>query len=657
MSTTLPGFWSRLVATPLHELLRREVTGSLDWRVRLAAADPPAPIAEVIQRVVTKTRLWRSEYCEVADELLAHFQDGLDSGKPAEELVAEFGDPTVVAKLIRRAKKRCRPIVWHGWWWATRGTALLSLLYLTYGMCLMILQPTASDHYLSIINAPIHGRPQADKAWPDYVRLLSSITAESVANPPEPRIPHDTGGASAGIDRYAFAFSLNARDQTPEQRTRLEAWLTSHADWLAELREAAQKPSLGLGIGPSEDFPDKAFEAFGYRIQDDEDLWRGSFVSALHPQHLLRSLAEWLTADAGYARREGDDDRAFANTIALIGLSQQAREPATFFDSLIADNILDLAIADGISVLRDSPGVWSDDQLRDLAHAFASIDLSATHWLGGEEAAYRDLVNRLFAGERLSLAGLQTFGRDIDLPDEFVSALQAVRAEKRGLAEGFLDDLGSNVAFHVQAAAVMPWVTSGATRSEVLADAEALSDIARRRAALPAWQERPSVNAFSETLPPLRAAIASQFYLADEWIDHTMRLDGEIHGLLIGVALELFRRRSGSWPSSLDELAPRYLPEVPVDPITGDSLGYKIVEGQPLVYSLGVDGDDDGGREPAIMDDSSQAARGHVTLPDYRVGPPFHEPERSRKLAESPDFYDGDWVLWSLAEPRYLPAN
>ena len=74
--------------------------------------------------------------------------------------------------------------------------------------------------------------------------------------------------------------------------------------------------------------------------------------------------------------------------------------------------------------------------------------------------------------------------------------------------------------------------------------------------------------------------------------------DGERDGVFVGIAFELYHREHGAWPKTLDELSPRWLPSVPVDRITGKPLGYKIVDDRPLVYSVGKDRDDDGGRAP-----------------------------------------------------------
>jgi hypothetical protein len=80
-------------------------------------------------------------------------------------------------------------------------------------------------------------------------------------------------------------------------------------------------------------------------------------------------------------------------------------------------------------------------------------------------------------------------------------------------------------------------------------------------------------------------------------------------------------------------LTPQYLPAVPPDRYDGKPLKYRIVEGQPVLYSVGVDRDDDGGRVPE---------RGNWQAENWQ--PPSVIAEW--KAAGSPHLPDGDWVLW-----------
>ncbi len=68
------------------------------------------------------------------------------------------------------------------------------------------------------------------------------------------------------------------------------------------------------------------------------------------------------------------------------------------------------------------------------------------------------------------------------------------------------------------------------------------------------------------------------------------------HNLHVAFALAAYQRDQGRYPAKLDELAPKYLPQVPGDIFSGKALNYKQVENGYLLYSVGPNGQDNGGR-------------------------------------------------------------
>jgi hypothetical protein len=63
------------------------------------------------------------------------------------------------------------------------------------------------------------------------------------------------------------------------------------------------------------------------------------------------------------------------------------------------------------------------------------------------------------------------------------------------------------------------------------------------------------------------------------------------------LAVESFRLAQGKLPEKLDELVPQFLSTVPSDPFDGQSLRYHRLAKGYVIYSVGSDGHDDGGRE------------------------------------------------------------
>lgn len=64
------------------------------------------------------------------------------------------------------------------------------------------------------------------------------------------------------------------------------------------------------------------------------------------------------------------------------------------------------------------------------------------------------------------------------------------------------------------------------------------------------------------------------------------------------LAVERFRLARGRLPYPLDELVPQFLGKIPNDPFDGARLRYRRLEEGYVIYSVGADRHDDGGREP-----------------------------------------------------------
>src|SRR6185369_14676771 len=81
----------------------------------------------------------------------------------------------------------------------------------------------------------------------------------------------------------------------------------------------------------------------------------------------------------------------------------------------------------------------------------------------------------------------------------------------------------------------------------------------------------------------------------DKLGEATWRKHAVVRSLATLIAVERYRQANGRWPDRLDELKPRYLKEVPLDPYDGKPLRYRRLGDGVIVYSVGPDGADDGG--------------------------------------------------------------
>jgi hypothetical protein len=77
--------------------------------------------------------------------------------------------------------------------------------------------------------------------------------------------------------------------------------------------------------------------------------------------------------------------------------------------------------------------------------------------------------------------------------------------------------------------------------------------------------------------------------------DTYRRCHSALRCLITLVAAERYRRAEGKWPAALEQLRPRFLAEIPLDPFDGKPLRYKRLAEGVIVYAVGPDGTDDGG--------------------------------------------------------------
>lgn len=76
-----------------------------------------------------------------------------------------------------------------------------------------------------------------------------------------------------------------------------------------------------------------------------------------------------------------------------------------------------------------------------------------------------------------------------------------------------------------------------------------------------------------------------------------VRTIAQVRTAQAGLAIERYHLATGKLPDSLSNLLPAYLDTTPKDPFDGKDLRYKKLETGFVVYSIGEDGNDDGGKE------------------------------------------------------------
>jgi hypothetical protein len=130
-------------------------------------------------------------------------------------------------------------------------------------------------------------------------------------------------------------------------------------------------------------------------------------------------------------------------------------------------------------------------------------------------------------------------------------------------------------------------------------------------------QERMSA---AKSVDAARNALPKRHFIIQEWMPSAVDVvkwelaeTARLATASCGLAVERYRLARGALPEMLRDLVPRYIPDVPLDPFDGKPLRYKHLERGYVVYSVGPDGTDDGGKEPL------PAVRGKPNTSSYDI--------------------------------------
>jgi hypothetical protein len=575
---------------------RRPRGGRRDARRLLGDSGLPDRLRVVVLDVVQRSRLWKSEKADVTIELIGHFADGLSSGQGAETLEVSFGSPPRVARLIRRAKHRQRPFVWKAWLRSLQVVgvllALVVAVYVAATVRLFVGSPNIAHDYLADLNAGAAAVAPTDRAWPLYREAILELVERPAALDDDMRPGHADWAEWRG-------------------------YLESQAGALEMFRDAASRPGLGFVVGYSVDEEDRVL----WPEIKGEGLPVGLASILLPYLAELRTAARLLALDAHRAAEAGDGALATANVEAIIGIARHTREMPILINDLFSLALVRLAATTLGDLLSGQPEVLTDGQLLDLAHRLAAVQGGRLDVrLSGELLWFHDLMQRLYTddgegGGRLTARGLQSLGSinagSAAHTGPMAPALGLVVAGRREMTNEYLR-----------------WFAMAAEFAKPLWRQDTgMLDRERQRVT--------SSRVYTARYLPVALILPafSRFGIEPELVTQ------ERDAVCVAVALELYRRRTGYWPASLESLVPDLLPMVPPDRFDGNPLRYRLVDGRPLVYSVGSDRNDDQGRAPR-----NKAGR--------------WDPQRARLVSHGDrEPADGDWILWPSTPPALTDAD
>ena len=573
-------------------------------------ANLPPELAAIVLSVTDKTKLWKREQSEVARELVNHFAEALANGATPADLASSFGDPTQAAKLIARSTKRNRPLAWRAMRNTLRafGWLILAIIIVYILLCIRYAtgEPVLSKNYFAEFNKPALSVPAEQRAWPLYRRAFLDI-------PP------------LRDDKWA-ALSNNwphFKPTDPEWPLFLE-YLQTNQPHIARIRDASNLPHSAFIAGPDELTKRESVSDPAGIEPPPADL-NPPTIGILLPQlGIYRNFARLLTADIHAAAARNDGPTITADLHAMLRLAGHSTEDRTLIAQLVGLAILELTNRTAANLLNTRPELFTDDDLRSLAHAFAAykvhpgatsttVDLTIERWM------FEDMVHRCYTddgnGNGHFVGPESEFYREFgfrkpDLASKAVGPIASAALLNRKDTVKLYDEI-MNAAM---ASYAMPPSTREHNAEKARRDALANDTLGFRYLFI------------NTVLPAINRA--------QQNTDFTLQRRDAITTAL---AIELYKRHHNAPPTTLADLVPTYLPAVPLDRWSGRAMGYlpqgnAFSNNKPILYSVGMDQTDD-----------------HAT-----IGCPF-EPDAAHIHinwpAQTGDLPTKDWIIFPIIEP------
>ena len=589
----------------------------------IAASNLPPSLRQTIAAIVRRSHLWANEQADVAAEFICHFSAGIAAGRSEAQLLADFGNPAAAAKLIRRAKIRTRHWFWHVHHRCGQLCVAALLVLVAYYIPYFTGSPTLRHNYSAEINTHIAQIPESERAWPRYRLALLSL----------PVMPLELRRAKPISAQRQNWWDLHPGDP---QWPLAYSYLKEAEPALHAFREASRLPTLGAPMsleGDTEVRRHLGVPQTSGAIPSNPPLeWVSSHDFAWSA--LIPSL---LILDARAAAIERDPDRAVADILSVLHVSDHLRENGFQFNEMIAINVFRDDVSLLSEILENDPSLFEVIHLTSIAHAIAAWHderVSIEPVLAAERLAFEDSLQRIYTddghGDGRPTPASGSLFSSLDLP-AFVS--------EAGLAGGVR-------------ALEPPMVL--ASRREQLAAFDKLLSTSRQVFEAAPWEDSGrGVDSEFDALPQSRMTknryAPAKFRVGSlDVVCRTMRkVEYLRRAALTVIAVHVFKAQTGSWPASLDSLVPRYLPTVPIDMFDGKPLKYRLISTGPLLYSVGSNRVDEGG-SPTSAEDNASIWYSPAAL------------DAARSQRHGSHVPPGDWIFFPPSrahEPPTPPAN
>jgi len=508
----------------------------------------PACAVEFIKLVIKKMRYRREVRLDVQAELAAHFEDELkdlatddEKGQKAQQLIAGFGDVKLLAVLLRRAKKRCRPL------WRTmaarafQAVGVLILCFILYVVWFLTGKPVITTDYVAELNRMV--RPVADE----------SLNAASLYNKSIEVFENLPVEISKVLGKKYY-------EVTEEDKQLIEKWLTDNDLVLKQVIAGTQKPY------------------YWQHYEGDE------MLSVLLP-HLsgYRNAARALCWRARLLAEKGRYEDAFGDIKCCYRFGQHIRGDKTLVEQLVGIAIEALAIQmlSGILSEHEMDSAELAALQKDFEQMVAGEDFIVSFEV--EKMCVYDEIQRCFTEDR--------FGGGHLYLERLTRILPLITGDDGSIFKLMLNNKALTTSLHV----LFTHPNKQQTGEMVDRYYAFWAKVARKT---PAQIRAEGIDIDKEAMEIIKGNVLLEILTPAlsriSELSHRNRAD--VEAVLTIIAILRYEQDSGGYPQNLEQLiADDYLKELPLDPFSDKPLVYKKTQDSFILYSVGRNFTDDGG--------------------------------------------------------------
>lgn len=472
-------------------------------------------------------------------------------------------------------------------------------------------QVQITHNYSQDLNAEALSIPEQDRAWPLYRRAIMAQTERPDAFRGNTGLNWPARKGQPGWDESVAYVEANERA-------------------IALIHLAAKKPYMGY---VATDIPDQILarhnaQQHDFEFKPETASENPPLFTILLPQlGSCRQMSRLLKQDLLIAVDRNEADRVVADLTTIHAIAQHVRQPPVMISELVGLAIDHLWRDEVLVILHTKPNLFQREHLLILRELVRTADHTQDmrDAFETERLAFLDAIQRGYTlnddgdgyltprGYQLSHAGGMWIPSSKPGVGEFAGAMAArvagasrkreIAANEKYLAmwKAMLEDL-------------RPWDPES---WESVIQAIRQINLAQARAVHP---------------------ITSQHTGAlDRAVTSTLRAQVQRSTLDLVLALELHHRQTGQYAASLEELVPVFLESIPIDPLDGNPIRYKLVDDKPVVYSVGANRADEGG----IAAKDATPAQHSAWLNPIDVG-------RKWATGNNLPLPQGDWILYPI---------